>query len=139
MILAAALCACASATPREGKSEGTAAPGTAIDPSAGPAPALKLGLDEDAEILPIGAPLPVDSPLLPTDRASLLVEAHKLSQSGRFEEALSILDTLLVLEPSSDELLERRAAVFLAAERRDEAAEDLKRCCALGRPSCCAK
>jgi predicted Zn-dependent protease len=110
-----------------------------LDQGAAPAPVRSPFPDQDAEILPIGAPLPVDTPMLPTDRASLLVEAEKLCQSGRFDEALSILDTLLVLEPSSDELLERRATVFLRAGRRQDAAEDRKRCCALGRPSCCEK
>lgn len=102
-------------------------------------PIAALALGQDGEMLPIAAPALLDAPPLPTDRESLLAEAQKAASGGRKDDALSILDTLLVLEPSCAELLERRAELLQDAGEPEDAAADLERCCSLGRRSCCPK
>lgn len=134
-LLATLLGACASAGSHEDAP--VMAPDAATAP---PAPAAAMpgpSPGQDAEILPLIVPMASHEPFVPTDPASLLLEADKARNHGRIEEALSILDTLLILEPESADLLERRAALLKAAGKNDDAAEDLQRCCALERLSCC--
>jgi hypothetical protein len=70
-------------------------------------------------------------------REQLLEDLDKALSEGRAVDAASIADVLIVLDPKDAEAYERRAAALELQGDREAAATDRKRCCELGRASCC--
>jgi hypothetical protein len=82
----------------------------------------------------VGSP---DDSLLPTDPRSLERRARDLVERGDCEAAMDIFDVLLVLAAAAAEILELRAGCLAGRPMPEDAAADLRKCCALGRQSCC--
>ena len=77
------------------------------------------------------------APPLPEDAASLKKRAKAELLDGNTDDALSIIDVLLVMNPEDAELLEIRGDIMLKRDLKEDAAVDFKRCCKLGRQTCC--
>jgi hypothetical protein len=71
------------------------------------------------------------------DREQLLAAARRALEEDRVDEAVSISDVLVVLDPEDVESLELRARCLDRAGDEEAARDDLRRCCELGRESCC--
>jgi hypothetical protein len=74
---------------------------------------------------------------LPEDPAALRDKAREELEKGNIDDALSMIDVLLVLNPEDAELVEIRSDILLKKGLTEDAAVDRARCCKLGRPSCC--
>ena len=79
-----------------------------------------------------------DGDTLKTDRKNLVAAAWKAFGKGELDEAAAIVDTLLLLHPDDPEALEIRARALTARGQNEQGLSDLKRCCELGRSSCCS-
>jgi hypothetical protein len=74
---------------------------------------------------------------LPEDRDELRKRALKEIEAGNTDDALSMIDVLLVMNPDDAELLELRGDIMLKKGLTEDAAVDFRRCCGLKRQSCC--
>lgn len=103
------------------------------------APAVTAG--PDGEMIPgLALPLPDDEAAqAPADasRESLIEQLATALDEGRTGDAAAIADVLIVLDPDDAEALEHRARALELQGDAAGAAADRKRCCGLGRASCC--
>ena len=92
------------------------------------------------EIVPLLTPIPApltDDDRLPEDPAFIRKEVTRLTDAGEFDDALPLIDVLLILNPNDLEILEIRGRILLREGFVEDSAVDLGRCCAEGRESCC--
>lgn len=74
---------------------------------------------------------------LPTDPEGLKKEVERALEDKRYDDAASIADVILVLTPDDPAVLELRARALDAQSDVEGAERDRRRCCELGRGSCC--
>lgn len=92
------------------------------------------------EIIPLFNPIPpglAEDRVLPEDPAAfrrLLMETIKKDPSA---DVLSMIDVVLLLDPSDTEIREIRAKMLMKQGFQEDAAVDFDQCCKGGRPSCC--
>ncbi|MCP4601545.1 MAG: hypothetical protein GY847_13705 [Proteobacteria bacterium] len=77
------------------------------------------------------------TPPMPTGRDDLLKRARQVLKAGDLDEALAFVDVLILMNPGDPELLEFRGTALLRQGHTEDAMVDLKRCCDLGRQTCC--
>jgi hypothetical protein len=97
-------------------------------------------ISEDDEIIPIPEMPRVavkGGEELPEDPAAVRKEAEHALENGNVDDALSMIDVLLVLNPEDAELVEIRSDILLEKGLPEDAEVDRARCCKLGRSSCC--
>jgi hypothetical protein len=100
-------------------------------------------VEKDGEILGVLAlPKPLvkdgdEADPLPEGRDGLLGKAREELQQGHTDEALAIIDVLLVLHADDAEILQLRGVTLLKQGHMEDAMVDLKRCCEKGREDCC--
>ncbi|MBW2277979.1 MAG: hypothetical protein JRF63_10825 [Deltaproteobacteria bacterium] len=136
-LLALALMAFACSEPRplqhDGKRSEQATPKTeetTVQP-AGPGGEMITGL---------ALPAPIEgakSAASDASREALLEDLGQALSEGRVLDAAAIADVLLVLDAKDAEALELRARALELHSDHEGAGADRKRCCELGRTSCC--
>ena len=71
------------------------------------------------------------------DRNDITRRAGEALEAGRFDEAVSFGDVLLIMFPGDPEALELRGRGLIKQGDEEAGREDLSRCCEAGRKSCC--
>jgi len=93
------------------------------------------------EMLPgLALPKPIEGAAAAPDEASretLIEDLRQALREKRAADAASIADALLVLDAKDVEVLELRATALELQGDHEGAKADRKRCCELGRASCC--
>jgi hypothetical protein len=93
------------------------------------------------EMIPgLALPTPIagaDDVATEASREQLLEDLDRALDEGRAADAASIADVLIVLDAEDAEAYERRARALEIQGDQGAAAADRKRCCELGRTSCC--
>ena len=93
------------------------------------------------EMIPgLALPAPIEGAKTAPDEASreqLLEDLELALREGRTGDAVSIADVLIVLDAEDATAIEQRARALELQGDEDGAAADRKRCCELGRASCC--
>jgi hypothetical protein len=74
---------------------------------------------------------------IPTDSDALRSKAKAELESGNTDDALSMIDVLLIVNPDDAELFEIRSDILQKKGLEEDAKVDRARCCKLGRASCC--
>ena len=125
-------------------------PGKPVDTAATATATIDLGEGPGGEIVP-GLAMPPQSEGAPTaapgssapnpsrvERQEQLFEgARRALDEDRPNDALAMIDVLVVLDPEDPEAIELRARTLERLGDRDGSRADLERCCKLGRSSCC--
>ncbi len=114
--------------------------GRASDPTTAPAPGSPEAMTQGpgGEMIPLPQPVTQTSKDdMPTDPEGLRKELERALKEGRQDDAASIADVILVLTPDDPPVLELRARALEAQSDSDGAQRDRRRCCELGRSSCC--
>ncbi len=103
-----------------------------------PLPQKRMMSDED-EIIPLVEVPDVNiaGEDIPDDPAALRDKAKAELEAGNVDDALSMIDVLLVLNPEDAELIETRSEILMKQGLKEDAAVDRARCCRLGRTTCC--
>lgn len=129
LLLVSAICiACTGGTEASGKGE-TSLSGKRDEPP--PPPQEKIAGDEKA------APDGGDGSVMPTEPEALKERARFALRTGNIDEAMAIIDVLLVMKPNDLEMIELRGDTLLKQGHIEDGNADLKRCCDSGRKSCC--
>jgi len=93
------------------------------------------------EMIPgLAIPVPIaeaDPGSAEISRAALLADLARAFEEGRADDAAAIADVLIVLDAKDAEAIEQRARALDLQGDREGAGADRKRCCELGRASCC--
>jgi hypothetical protein len=97
-------------------------------------------IDVNKEIVPLLEPIPAplsDKNQLSEDPVIIRAEISRLLAADNYDEALPMIDVLLILDDKDLEMLETRGRILLEQGFIEDGTVDLSRCCREGRRSCC--
>ena len=128
LLLVSAICfACTGGAGKSGKGE------TSLTEKRDESPSAQEETSEEEKAAPDGG----DGEGMPTEPEALKERARYALRTGNIDEAMAIIDVLLVMQPNDLEMIELRGDTLLNQGHAEDGNADLKRCCDAGRKSCC--
>jgi hypothetical protein len=134
-------CAGQQSKAESGDLESVGKAGVKTAPKAVPEHTPQMAQAPDGEMIPAlgSTSAKSNSAKLTGNRADLIREARKASSLGQLEEAIAMVDTLLVLVADDPEALELRGTLMEQSQNLEQAQLDFERCCAKGWSKCCGR